>query len=833
MKKRISMSGNLVFFFVLCLFLAFAKLEYLQAATDTTAPEVKSILLNQSEAREGETISVTLDLLEEETGITKIEVVLRMKNNCHIIISKDCSADPLYTGKVEVTDKVYSSYTSGTYQISHVLVIDQAGNSRGYGRGTPDQNDSQGIYLYSGMNESDHCYINGSGSLVINTSTVFAPPIVNTINMKTSSAKNGEDIQFELQVPNAENIECSMISILLDYCSDGVAGNVTRNVTLENISIISCSGDKIIFSTAILDNMQSGDYELSGITIYNQQGQVTCYNKLISGSYGIEGDQIYLRGRDDYDRCYLAGNHLVNVSSFTDHEYPKLQSIKIREEKIKKPGIIHVDFTVSDNIELSSIMVDLVLSDSSFSYTPDVSFERGTKSYSGTLEIPVSTSDKNGDYYFGQIIVSDRGGNELRVNDVDGMVTIEDEFDVSFDLGLNNNKLLDCVKKLQVGETGRINIKSSYRKARKELFEAIQGKDVNLLFASDYYRWVFNGKDIVSPKDIDLNISLAVVKGTDYGSDENLLEVTFADNGKLPGIANVRFKSDYIKNIFSLTENCYLYYENEAQNQLELQTSSNIHQIIDGTDHWCDFRISHNSKFLCSGKKLSKLSMKQEKKTTKKKAPPRGTVLKDQKTGNKYKVLVKGKQVAFCGTKKQTKVVMPATISIDGFKYKVTAISANAMKNNKTVRTVTIGKQVKTIGKNAFLGCIKLAKVSGAKSVTKIKSGAFSGCKKLTSVALGGNLTEIGEKAFYNCSALQKVTIPVKVCKIGKSAFYGCKKLKTISIKSSKLTAAKVGKNAFKGIYKKAVINVPKKKLKAYTTFLKKRGIGKNVKITA
>ena len=36
----------------------------------------------------------------------------------------------------------------------------------------------------------------------------------------------------------------------------------------------------------------------------------------------------------------------------------------------------------------------------------------------------------------------------------------------------------------------------------------------------------------------------------------------------------------------------------------------------------------------------------------------------------------------------------------------------------------------------------------------------------------------------------------------------------------------------FKGINPKATIKVPKKKLKAYTTMLKKKGIGKNVTIS-
>ena len=66
---------------------------------------------------------------------------------------------------------------------------------------------------------------------------------------------------------------------------------------------------------------------------------------------------------------------------------------------------------------------------------------------------------------------------------------------------------------------------------------------------------------------------------------------------------------------------------------------------------------------------------------------------------------------------------------------------------------------------------------------------------------------------------------------IGKNAFKNCKNLKKITIKTSKLTKSSVKANAFKGIYKKASVKVPKKKLKAYKKFLRKKGMGKKVKI--
>lgn len=58
--------------------------------------------------------------------------------------------------------------------------------------------------------------------------------------------------------------------------------------------------------------------------------------------------------------------------------------------------------------------------------------------------------------------------------------------------------------------------------------------------------------------------------------------------------------------------------------------------------------------------------------------------------------------------KSVTTVAIPATVKIGKKTYKVTAIKANALKGNKKIKKLTIGKNVKTIGKNALYGCKNL-----------------------------------------------------------------------------------------------------------------------------
>ncbi len=155
-----------------------------------------------------------------------------------------------------------------------------------------------------------------------------------------------------------------------------------------------------------------------------------------------------------------------------------------------------------------------------------------------------------------------------------------------------------------------------------------------------------------------------------------------------------------------------------------------------------------------------------------------------------------------------TKLSIPATVSANGKKYKVTSVAANACKGLKKLKTLSIGKNVKTIGKNSFSGCVKLTTVSG-----------------------GSGLEKIGASAFKDCKVLKKITLNKNVKLIGSNAFRGCKKLKTITFKTTKLTAKKVGANAFKSTPAKAKVIVPKKVKKAYSKWLVKKGISKKATI--
>ena len=81
--------------------------------------------------------------------------------------------------------------------------------------------------------------------------------------------------------------------------------------------------------------------------------------------------------------------------------------------------------------------------------------------------------------------------------------------------------------------------------------------------------------------------------------------------------------------------------------------------------------------------------------------------------------------------KKSKNVVIGPSVSIEEYPYLITEINDKAFQKNKKIKNVTIGANVKVIGKSAFANCSKLNKIIiKSNNITKIGKNAFKGIKK-------------------------------------------------------------------------------------------------------
>lgn len=128
-----------------------------------------------------------------------------------------------------------------------------------------------------------------------------------------------------------------------------------------------------------------------------------------------------------------------------------------------------------------------------------------------------------------------------------------------------------------------------------------------------------------------------------------------------------------------------------------------------------------------------------EKPDVPKKVPAKGSVHKSADGKLAFKVT---KSDAKNGTvtvskllKKMVKTVtIPATVTIDGYTFKVTAVANNVFKNASRLKNVVIGANVKSIGKSSFYKCKKLATITfkGIKAPGVGKNAFKSGKSKVT-----------------------------------------------------------------------------------------------------
>ena len=85
-----------------------------------------------------------------------------------------------------------------------------------------------------------------------------------------------------------------------------------------------------------------------------------------------------------------------------------------------------------------------------------------------------------------------------------------------------------------------------------------------------------------------------------------------------------------------------------------------------------------------------------------------------------YQVSGKSASVKKVTSKKLKKVTIQKTVTINGKKYKVTAIAKNAFKGCKKLKTITIKSvSLKKVGKNAIKGVNKKAKIKVPKKYLK------------------------------------------------------------------------------------------------------------------
>lgn len=141
-------------------------------------------------------------------------------------------------------------------------------------------------------------------------------------------------------------------------------------------------------------------------------------------------------------------------------------------------------------------------------------------------------------------------------------------------------------------------------------------------------------------------------------------------------------------------------------------------------------------------------------------------------------------KIVYYPTEREGNYVVPST---------VVEIGAKVFESKTGITSITIGKNVTTIGTSAFANCSNLEEVIFEEGGTEdliIGSMAFMSCKSLISLQLPERLTQILDGAFKACTAIPEIIIPNKVTYIGAEAFQTCSSAVRITLPASVQTIA-------------------------------------------
>ena len=107
-----------------------------------------------------------------------------------------------------------------------------------------------------------------------------------------------------------------------------------------------------------------------------------------------------------------------------------------------------------------------------------------------------------------------------------------------------------------------------------------------------------------------------------------------------------------------------------------------------------------------------------------------GSILTDSRTSAVCRItrLSPGEAEYIGCAKKKAAVTVPDSVTADGRRFAVTGIAKSALKGNKKLKSVVVGKNVKTIGEKAFYGCKSLKKLTiKSKVLKKVGKNVFKG----------------------------------------------------------------------------------------------------------
>ena len=564
MKRKIIIS-----FFIVVLLLSTILINFVKAETKPFE-KFTGMYIKNSEIKPGEKVYVDLYVNHDSSTKIRASGVINNDFNRYITVEiKEIGSKPYFVLPSNVT-------YGDTFKITVIEVSDSSGN--------------MAYATQSGGINYTNCLGKNIVKVVGNNDEIA----LNNIALKGSTNYNKDVDKIYFDVQTTGQIEYASINLK----------NTENPVDNVIVYIQDLKENPYVDLKKASSSINAGTYYISDVFLWGTKNESLQYSKSSTGN-GVLPLNFDVKITFEEQNAMQESNNIGTIS---------MNACKVMSTVAKQNEKVNV--SLSADKTLDEVMLSFV--DTKNQEKMMVVFLKDLNSKSPYFIVPYNT--ELGTYELNYAILKDidgnkihyrkgKEGNEVKHFDFDSIITIEENNSNDTKLlYLENDKItMDTIKDIyEMDEDITIEINANNKSIiESALFEAVKGSNKILRLKYNDIEWIFNGKDIVNTKSIDLSTNIYKSAKDEETTIDSMLSSTgiilgFAENGELPGkcLIRVHVTEDIINVLKKENVNVY-YYNPEANNFNKVKMDT-----ILTNDYYYEFYINHNSKYVLTNNEI-------------------------------------------------------------------------------------------------------------------------------------------------------------------------------------------------------------------------------------
>jgi hypothetical protein len=362
---------------------------------DMTAPTVQSVSVDKNEAQPGDEVKVIVEAVDEKSGIKQVYMSLDGSKGGYLWQDAVYNPD---TKRYEATFLITETTKPGTWGISHIGVIDNAGNE-------------------NSLNSDDFDF-SPSEFTVINPNADMTPPKVNSVTVDKKEAHPGDKVKVILDVTDDK----SGVEAVYVYLFGSSGGSYWQEAVLNSET------NKYEIMFVVNETTRPGTWKISSITVRDKED---------NGNY-------YPNGEEHLD---LSPADFTVVNESIDITPPALKSVSVDKKEVKPGEEVTVSIEATDNQSGVQVISLVYRNEEGRTQSAAAVYNQKTKQFEAKL--PITETSRPGVWSLDEVYLEDTEGNGVTLYQGEDFNISEADFTV---VNINIDVAAPVVKAISVNK---------------------------------------------------------------------------------------------------------------------------------------------------------------------------------------------------------------------------------------------------------------------------------------------------------------------------------------------------------------------------------------------